>query len=98
MYAMTENYFGVALFLIFRLFKTYENMFWISIMLHSLIKIAYSMVRIFKIKSRFAQIVNGLVVGGEIFRYMLYLVMLIWTRESEVDQLLQDQKYGSWMV
>lgn len=85
MYAMTENYFGIALFLIFRLFKTYKNMFWVSIMVHSLTKIAYSMVRIFKIKSRFAQIVNGLVVGGEICRYMLYLVMLIWTRESAVD-------------
>lgn len=98
MYAMTENYFGVALFLIFRLFKTYNNMFWVSIMLHSLVKIAYSMTRIFRITSRFSQVVNGLVVGGEICRYMLYLVMLLWTRETEVDQLLQDKKYGSWMV
>lgn len=98
MYAMTENYFGVALFLIFRLFKTYHNMFWISIMIHSVIKIAYSMIRIFKNKSCFIQIVNGLVVGGEVCRYMLYLIMLIWTRESKTEQILQDQKYGSWMV
>ena len=98
MYAMTENYFGLALFLIFRLFKTYENGVWVSIMLHSVVKIGYSMVKIFKNNSRFIQIVNGLVVGGEVCRYMLYLVMLLWSRESETEQILQDEKYGRWMI
>lgn len=98
MYAMTENFFGVALFLIFRLFKTYGSTFWAAIMLHSLTKILYSMRRIFKNKSIYTQIVNGLVVGGEACRYMLYLVMLIWTGESETNKILEDQKYGSGMV
>jgi uncharacterized membrane protein YhaH (DUF805 family) len=98
MYAMTENYFGVLLFLIFRLFKEYHYPFWIGIMAQSIFKIVYSMIRIFKVNTRFGQVVNGLVVGGELCRYCLYLVMLIWTRETVNDRILMDSRYGAWMI
>lgn len=79
MFAMTENIFGMALFLVFRAFKLYPNLFWTFVLLHSFVKIAYSMKNIFKGKTKMNQFINGLVVAAECFRYVFYIIIILWT-------------------
>lgn len=98
MYAMLENLYGLVLLLIFKLLKHYEKMFWIAVVSHSIIKIGHSMYKIFKKRTLLLQFINSLVVVGELFRYVLYLVIIIWNTEDSVTKIKEDKIYGTWMI
>jgi hypothetical protein len=84
-YAMTENIFGMTLLLIFKAFKVYPAPFWIFVMLHSLVKITISMFKIFDGATLTNRLINGLVVAADILRYIFYLVIYLWTKESKIN-------------
>lgn len=97
MHSMSENYFGIALLLIFSLTKNYFILFWVAIFAHSVVKIFYNGFKIIHERRKFIQVVNVLIVLGETSRYILYMVMHLWVKETKRNQINQDLEYGDYM-